>query len=111
MTTPGSESRGGNSELVAAISYLGGALSGIAVLIAEKHDRFVRFHAMQSTVTFLAVLVAHLLLRSVPIIGGLLYLPFMLGVVALWAYLMFQAITGKKYKLPYIGDFAEQRLR
>jgi uncharacterized membrane protein len=111
MTSGSGSGRGSNAELVAAIAYLGGAISGIAVLIAEKHDRFVRFHAMQSTVTFLAVLVAHLLLRSVPLIGGLLYVPFLVGVAVLWVYLMFQAISGKTFKLPYIGDFAEQRLR
>ena len=38
--------------LAAALAYLGGMLSGIAFLILEKENRYVRFHAMQSTITF-----------------------------------------------------------
>ncbi len=59
----------GTPNVVAALAYLGGALTGIVVLLVEKKDQFVRFHAMQSTVTFLLVLVANLLLRNVPVVG------------------------------------------
>jgi len=97
--------------LVAAIAYLGGAITGFVILIAEKTDSFIRFHAMQSIVTFLLVLVANLLLRNVPVIGRFLYLPFALGVTALWILLMWMAFTGHRYKLPYIGDFAERQLK
>jgi len=98
-------------EIAATIAYLGGAISGIVMLIMEKEDRFVRFHAMQSTVTFLLVLAAQLALSGLPVLGRVLYIPFLVGVVVLWAFLMYQAFNKRTYKLPYIGDFADQQLR
>jgi uncharacterized membrane protein len=100
-----------NPNVAAVIAYLGGAFTGIMFLLIEKDDRFVRFHAMQSTVMFVAVAVAHLVLRGLPLVGWYLTIPFVLAVVALWIFLMVQAFNGKKYKLPYIGDFAEQLLK
>ena len=111
MTTPGASNRWPSSHLAGAIAYVGGLVTGIVVLAVEKEDRFVRFHAMQSTVFFIAVLVAHLALSGVPILGKVLYVPFLMGVVGIWAFLMYQAFNGHRYKLPYIGDFAERQLR
>ena len=111
MTVPGASKGGRSPELMAALAYVGGVISGVVILAMEKDDRFVRFHAMQSTVTFLIVLVAHLGLTGLPVLGRALYYPFLLGVVALWVFLMVQAFNGNRYKLPYIGDFAERQLR
>ena len=97
--------------VVAVLAYMGGALTGIVVLAIEKKDQFVRFHAMQSTVTFLLVLVANLLLRNIPVIGRLANLSFIVGVGVLWFWLMWRAFLGDRYKLPYVGDFAEQQLK
>jgi uncharacterized membrane protein len=99
------------SNVVAVLAYIGGALTGLVVLALEKKDQFVRFHAMQSTITFLLVLVANLLLRNVPVVSGLAYLPLGLAVTALWIVLMVKAFMGERYKLPYIGDFAERQLK
>jgi len=99
------------SNVVAALAYVGGAITGIVVLLWEKKDQFARFHAMQSTVTFLLVLVANLLLRNIPVVGRLAYLPMGLAVTALWIVLMAKAFMGERYKLPYIGDFAERQLK
>jgi uncharacterized membrane protein len=95
----------------AALAYLGGALTGILFLIIEKQDRFVRFHAMQSTITFLAVVVVHFVLRGVPVIGPVLTFAFVVGIVILWVILIVKAFSGERYKLPYIGDWAEQQIK
>ena len=110
--TPRSSKTGSGLEphLAATIAYLGGAITGIVMLVLEKQDRFVRFHAMQSTITFLSVAVLHFILLGVPLIGWALYLPFVVGIFALWVFLMMNAFQGKMYKLPYIGDFAEQQI-
>lgn len=100
-----------SSHVIAVLAYLGGALTGIVVLVMEKKDQFVRFHAMQSTVTFLLVLVANLLITNLPVIGRVAYYPFALAVTALWILLMVKAFQGERYKLPYIGDFAERQLK
>jgi uncharacterized membrane protein len=105
-------SGGGLSPHVAGVlAYLGGAITGIVLLVVEKHDRFVRFHAMQSAVTFLLVLVAHLALSGLGRVGRALIIPFLVGVALLWVFLMVQAFRGRTFKLPYIGDFAEHQLK
>lgn len=109
--TPRKPGSGMEPKLAAAIAYLGGVITGVVMLIVEKDDQYVRFHAKQSTVTFLAVLVAHLVLMGVPVIGWLLYVPFIIGVVCLWVFLMVKAFNGQRYKLPYIGDFVENQFK
>jgi uncharacterized membrane protein len=113
MTTAPSSGSGQKlaPHVAATLAYVGGAITGIVMLIVEKRDRFVRFHAMQSTIFFLGVLIAHLMLKGLPVIGGLLYVPFVIGVCILWVLLMVRAFNGETYKLPYIGDFAEHQLK
>ena len=104
-------STGWDPHVVAALAYLFGCVSGMVVLAIEKDSRFVRFHAMQSTITFLVVAVVALLLASLPIVGAPAYVLFVIGVAAVWFFLMFKALNGEIYKLPYLGDIAEQRVR
>ena len=114
MTTPppGPASPGpSNPKLLATLAYVGGLVTGAVMLAYEKHDRFVRFHAMQSVITFAAVLVMHLVLAGLPIVGMMLYLPFLVTVIGLWIVLMYKAWNGQTFKLPYIGDFAERQLK
>ena len=95
--------------LAATLAYALGFVSGILMLVLERRDRYVRFHAMQSTITFLAILVGQVVLGFIPLLGpplsGLLGL---LGVV-LWVLLMVKAFQGERFKLPMIGDMAEER--
>ena len=46
-------------------------ITGVLFLVIEKDNRFVRFHAMQSTVVFLAIVGIDILLQIVPILGAL----------------------------------------
>jgi uncharacterized membrane protein len=100
-----------NQRFVATLAYFGGAMTGLVLLAFEKRDPFIRFHAMQSVVTFACVLVAHLALSSVPVVGPPLRLAFLVAVVGLWIALMVKAFQGERYKLPYLGDVAEQFLK
>lgn len=112
MTGPSAPPSGvSNARILAVLAYLGGVISGVVLLIVEKHDRFVRFHAMQSVVTFLGVLVVRLALAGLSVIGAVLLLPFVVAVVGLWIFLMVKAWHGESYKLPYVGDFAEHLLK
>ena len=100
-----------HSHLLAVFAYVFGCFSGVLLLIVERHDRYVRFHAMQSTLTVLVVFVAALICASIPVVGRLLtaFLTFGAGVV--WFVLMFKAFTGQRYKLPYVGEFADRQIR
>jgi uncharacterized membrane protein len=37
--------------------------------------------------------------------------PFVVGVIAIWIFMMVKAFRGERYKLPYAGDFAEHLMR
>ena len=100
-----------DQNLVGALAYLLGVVSGIVLLLIEPDNRYVRFHAFQSTFTFLAVLLLFLVLMGLGVIGWILWIPSFLGVTALWAFLMFKALSGVRYKLPLIGEWADQQVR
>ena len=46
-------SLGLDENVEALLSYILGWVTGIVFLVIEKNSKFVRFHAMQSTITFL----------------------------------------------------------
>jgi uncharacterized membrane protein len=98
-------------KFAAALAYVGGAMSGILFLIVEKTDPFVRFHAMQSTITFLVVVVLYPFVVSVPLVGRPLSWAFVIGVGVLWVFLIVKAFMGERYKLPYVGDWAEGQVK
>lgn len=109
--SPGaSSSTGLDSNLAGALAYVLGLITGVLMLVIEKRDEYVRFHAMQSIIVFAGLLVLNFLLLGVPVVGLMLYVPFVLGVGLLWIFLVVQAIFGRRYKLPYVGDLAEQQL-
>jgi len=95
----------------AAGSYLVGFISGLLMLRLEKQNRFVRFHAMQSTIAFgiLCALQVLLFLGVIPLrtlISTLVVLPLS---VILWLVLMFKAYQGEEFSLPIVGPMAAER--
>ncbi len=93
------------------LCYVLGFITGILFLILEKENKFVRFHAMQSTATFIILLVVSVVFGIIPFIGWVL--SSLIGLIALilWLLLMFEAFKGEKYKLPVVGDFAENQVK
>ena len=90
--------------------YVFGWVTGLIFLLLEQKNAFVRFHALQSLVTFLALFIASVVFGFIPVLGMLVSLILWpLGVV-LWIVLMVKAYKGARYKLPVIGDFVEQQL-
>jgi len=110
--TPPERTRTGlDQHLAGALAYLLGIISGVVLVLIEEDNRFVRFHAFQSIFTFISVAVALLLVVNLPVVGRWLWAPSFLAVTALWAFLMYKALMGERYKLPLIGDWAEQQLQ
>lgn len=89
----------------AALSYVLGWLTGIIFLLIEK-DPFVRFHAMQSVVTFGILTLA----SFVPVIGWILSPIIMILGFVLWLLLIYKAYQGEEFKLPVVGDLAKKAL-
>ncbi len=92
-----------------ALAYLFGPISGIVLLLIERHD-FVRFHAMQSTVTFIALWILAGISRLIPFIGWIIAGLVNIIAVALWIVGMYKAYIGEYYKFPFFGDIAENFL-
>lgn len=103
-----------NEKLMGALAYLLGPFTGIILLFVEKDNEFVRFHAMQSTIVFGAIILFNIVLGIVPVLGWIIaiILSPIIGLVAfvLWFILMWKAYSGEKFKLPYIGNLAEKQL-
>jgi len=100
-----------DANLAAALSYLVGFVTGIIFLLVEKENRFVRFHAMQSTLFFLAVVAIDVLLQIIPLIGFLVVVFVVIPASALvWLLLMYKAYQGEEYKLPLVGQWAADRI-
>lgn len=99
-----------NENLLGAASYLLGFVTGIIILIVEKESKFVRFHAMQSTILFGGIFIINLALGFIPILGWLLGLLLSFAAFILWIVCMWKAFQGEMFKVPYVGDLAEKQL-
>ncbi len=113
-----------DSNLLAAFGYIVNALVGIlpwSILLyfVKKEDKFVRFHALQATVLWVAALIAFTgltvvfgVLTAVTMgFGVVLYvcmLPLGLALFIVDLYAAYKAYQGETYKLPVIGNFAEK---
>lgn len=95
----------------ALLCYVLGWISGIVFLFLEKENKYVRFHAMQSLVTFLALFIISVAIGWIPILGWLISVLISILGLVLWIMLMIKAYQGETYKLPYAGDFAEEQLK
>lgn len=107
----GKTSTGINPNVSGLLCYLLGFISGIIFLIIEKENKFVRFHALQSILTFGFLFVFKIIASFIPFIGWTL-IPI-IGIVAfiLWIILMVKAYGGEYFKVPIVGNMAEQKLQ
>jgi uncharacterized membrane protein len=104
-------STGFPANIAAAASYFIGFVTGIIFLLTERENRFVRFHAMQSTLVFLGILGIDVLLNLVPFIGALVVIFVVIPASAiLWLVLMFKAYQGEEFSLPVVGRMAAERV-
>ncbi len=106
----GKTSTGIQANVAGLLSYLLGFVSGIVFLVIEKENKFVRFHAMQSTIISGALFVLQIVLSFIPFLIMLSPLVGLLG-IALWIILMIKAYKGETFKLPIVGDIAEKKIQ
>jgi len=116
---PVPSSTGLEPNFAAALAYLAGPFSGILLLIVERTDGYVRFHAWQSVLglgglallasgtlvfSFLTLLLSPLVFTVMYTIAEVLVL---LWVVA-WVVCLVKAFTGHEWKMPVVGKYAER---
>ena len=106
---PGQPATTGMAENVASgLSYVLTWLTGLIFFLIDKRPE-VRFHAMQSIAygvlwTLIAV-VRPYMPGPIGALFGLVLFALFIG----WIVLLIQGFQGKHFKLPVIGDFAEQQ--
>jgi uncharacterized membrane protein len=107
--------------LAGALAYCT-IIPAIVFLLVEPYskNRFVRFHSFQCLAVSLVTLIVGALLRVVgfmlffvPGVGHLLIwllsMVVTLAFFAVWVVLVVKALQGEMFKLPVLGDFAEQQ--
>jgi uncharacterized membrane protein len=118
-----STSTGLPSNVAAALACIP-LIGGIIFYVLEKHDQFVRFYAMQSIIFGGAWLlfniissIAHVILWSIPGIGGILNLLWSLAAalvqlafLVVFIITVIKAFTGVRWDIPYIGPIARNQV-
>lgn len=98
-----------------ALAYVLGPITGF-VLLQRDRDPFVRFHAWQSIIVFVAWIAFAVVVNilSVPLSGvsymvlRVIDIVVSLGFLFFWLTALTKAGAGERFKVPYIGSMAEQ---
>ena len=85
-------------------------VSGLVFLVIERQSGFVRFHAMQSLISFGVISIGMVIASFLPVIGGIVNGLLSLLLLVLWVFLMVKAWQGERFKLPWAGDEAEKQV-
>jgi len=109
------------SNVAGALAYVT-VIPAIIFLVVEPYnrDKFVRFHSFQSiflAIAWLAVAIVLMIVSAVlaviPIVGWilglLLWLAMMIGMFALWVFVIYKAYQKERYMIPVIGKLAAQQ--
>lgn len=102
-----------------ALAYVLGLITGVILLVVEKENRFVRFHAAQSVavtvlliVTSIALSILSTVLVFVPILGWIVAFLLSVGLAiatfVLWILLMWRAYQGREWELPFAAGIARK---
>lgn len=118
--------------IASMLCYIGAWITGIIFIAMEKENKTVKFHAWQSFLTFLPLMI---LSSIIGFIGSALVYSYRAGpygipipsynpafefvvwiswvfwvlTVILWVIFMIKAYQGEKFKLPIVGDIAEKQ--
>ena len=118
VSTAATEQSSLSPNTAALLSYVLGWLTGLIFFLIDKRP-YVRFHAAQSIITFGGLHIVRAVLGLIFGVGlwfghkGRMWpgwpILSLLGIVSfvLWIVLMVKAHQGQKYKLPIVGDLAE----
>ncbi len=119
-----SNAAGGTSGLsdnaAGAIAYLT-FVPAVFFLATEPYSRnsYIRFHAWQSILLFVVAVAVEMVLGAL-LVFALVFSPFLhvaawraieLFWLAVWLGCMVNAAQGKRFKLPVIGDLADQQAK
>jgi len=116
-----------DENVASAACYVLTWVTGIIFFVMEKDNKTVRFHAMQSILTFLpltiliwiisavigAIVVSTVMAGGLGIWGVLSLIITLIWIVMLllWLFLMYKAYKGEKFLVPIVGPIAEAQVK
>lgn len=118
-STVAASSTGLEPSFAAALAYLAGPFSGILILLVERSNDFVRFHAWQAILglgglgllsvgtlifSFLTLLLSPLLFTLMYRISELLAIVWLVA----WVVCLVKAFNGARWHMPIAGRYAER---
>ena len=98
--------------MASLLCYILGWITGLIFYLIEKENKTVKFHAMQSILTFLPLTIIVSVFWAISwFIPFIWMLSMLIGLLTfiLWIVLMIKAYQGEKFKLPIVGDIAEKQ--
>ncbi len=86
-------------------------IPAIIFLVMEPYNknRFLRFHSFQCLFLCVVCFVLGIVVSMVPVINIIGVPLLIVGELVVWLVLVLKAYQGQKFKLPIIGDLAEQQ--
>jgi uncharacterized membrane protein len=99
-----------DENIASFLCYLLIWITGIIIYVLEKENKMVKFHALQSVLVFLPLNILYWILGVIfwwGGIGSILTIIIGIGMFILWIVLMIKAYQGERYKLPIVGDIAD----
>ncbi|ELK46061.1 hypothetical protein QRD89_07055 [Halobacillus sp. ACCC02827] len=109
--SPRRSSTGLQENVGSLLAYLLGFITGTVLLLIEKENETIRFHAVQSIFVFGGIFLLTIVLNFVPVLGLLVSILIAPVSFILWLFLMYKAYQGGRYHLPVLGRMAEDQLR
>jgi len=116
-----------DENVASAACYVLGWVTGIIFFVMEKDNKTVRFHAMQSILTFLPLMILGWIIGFIVTmmtfglgvygavgiwaILGLVVTLIWIVMLLLWLFLMYKAYTGEKFLVPIVGAIAEAQVK
>ena len=116
-----------DENVASAATYVLGWITGILFFVMEKDNKTVRFHAMQSILTFLPLMILGWIIGAVVTmmtfgmglygavgiwaILGLIVTLIWIVMLLLWLFLMYKAYQGEKFLVPIVGAIAESQVK
>jgi uncharacterized membrane protein len=116
-----------DENVASAACYVLTWVTGIIFFVMEKDNKTVRFHAMQSILTFLPLMILVWIISAV--IGIMMFGAGVYGAIGiwgifsllimliwiimllLWLFLMYKAYQGEKFLVPIVGAIAENQVK
>ncbi|MBW6517802.1 MAG: DUF4870 domain-containing protein [ANME-2 cluster archaeon] len=102
-----------NDNVMAAVAYVLTFISGAVIFLIEKDkpdkSKFIMFHAMQSIVFGIAIIIIWIVLSIIsflPFIGALIAMLAQLALFIFWLFLIYKAYSGEEYHIPVISEYA-----